>query len=55
MKPSERNHARYQKIWPLVLARQEYILSALEPGERSILTRVMEKVQRRTEELIQRG
>jgi DNA-binding MarR family transcriptional regulator len=47
--------ALYQKIWPLVLAREEYILSALEPGERSILARVMEKVQRRAEELIQRG
>jgi DNA-binding PadR family transcriptional regulator len=47
--------AVYQKIWPLVVAREEYILSALEPGERSALARVMEKVQRRTEELIQRG
>jgi len=47
--------ALYQKIWPLVVAREEYILSALEPGERSVLARVMEKVQRRTEELIQRG
>ena len=47
--------ALYQKIWPLVVAREEYILSALEPGERSVLARVMEKVQRRAEELIQRG
>ena len=47
--------ALYQKIWPLVMAREEYILSALEPGERSVLARVMEKVQRRAEELIQRG
>ena len=47
--------ALYQKIWPLVVAREEYILSALEPGERSVLARVMEKVQRRTAELIQRG
>jgi DNA-binding MarR family transcriptional regulator len=44
----------YQKIWPLVVARQEYIFSAPEPGERSTLACVMDAVQRRTEELIRR-
>jgi DNA-binding MarR family transcriptional regulator len=45
----------YQKIWPLVVAREEYILSVLEPDEKAVLRRVMEKLRRRTEELIRRG
>jgi hypothetical protein len=41
-------------MW-VALSAEGYILGALEPGERAVLARFMEKVQRRTEELIQRG
>ena len=51
--PNYRRDAK-KAVWPLVGVREEYIFNALEPGERLALARVREKVQRRTEQLIQR-
>jgi hypothetical protein len=51
--PTYRRGAK-KAVWPLVVAREEYVFNAFEPGERSALARVREKVQRRTEQLIQR-
>lgn len=45
----------YQKVVPLVRAREEYILSALNEGEAKALDGIMTKLQARTEDLLRRG
>ncbi|HRJ68053.1 MAG TPA: MarR family transcriptional regulator [Beijerinckiaceae bacterium] len=47
--------ALYQKIVPLVQAREEYILSALSPEEVRTLNALMTRVQARAEEMLRRG
>lgn len=47
--------ALYQKLAPLVAAREDYILEALEPADRTRLDRYMNEILARTEGLISRG
>lgn len=48
-------HALVQKLAPLVLAREDYILGALSPSERAALDGIMDAVLQRAEGLIRRG
>lgn len=47
--------ALFQKIVPLVRAREAFILSALTPAEAGALDAIMTKVQDRAEDLLKRG
>ncbi len=47
--------ALYQKIVPLVRAREDYLLDALSPGERELLDGVLDKLASRARRLRQRG
>jgi DNA-binding MarR family transcriptional regulator len=47
--------ALYQKIVPLVRAREDYLLEALSPGEREVLDGVLDKLASRARSLRQRG
>jgi DNA-binding MarR family transcriptional regulator len=47
--------ALYQKIVPLVRAREDYLLDALTPGEREILDAMLDKLTSRARSLRQRG
>ncbi len=50
-----RGRALFRKIVPLVRAREDYILSALTPGEQATLRVLMEKVETRARDLAKRG
>jgi len=45
----------FQKIVPLVRAREDYLLDALDADERLMLDRIMNKILVRAEGLIERG
>lgn len=45
----------YQRIVPLALAREAYLLEALEPNEGEILSKAMDRLLARAESLIARG
>lgn len=47
--------ALFVKVRPLVAAREDYILGALDPVERAGLAGVLEKIELRATELIRRG
>lgn len=47
--------ALYSAVWPLVLARERYLLGALDAEEMAGLDRVLDKVRQRADELIARG
>ena len=47
--------ALYLKIVPMVQAREQYLLAALQPDERLALDKALSSVQRRAEELARRG
>lgn len=45
----------YQRIVPLVQARESYLLDALEPREREVLRSAMDRLLARAEGLVERG
>ena len=45
----------YRKIVPMVQAREEYLLAALEPAEREVLDKALEKVLQRATQLRRQG
>jgi len=47
--------ALFVKVRPLVAAREDYILGALDPHERAMLDGILDKIQLRASELIRRG
>ena len=47
--------ALYRKIVPMVLAREEFLLGALDPAERQVLDRAVEKVLERATQLRRQG
>jgi DNA-binding MarR family transcriptional regulator len=47
--------ALFAKVRPLVAAREDYILGALDPAERAALEGILDKIQLRATELIRRG
>ncbi|MDR3467240.1 MAG: MarR family transcriptional regulator [Xanthobacteraceae bacterium] len=47
--------AMYQKIVPLVRAREDYLLGALSPTERDMLDDILNKLTSRARDLRQRG
>lgn len=53
LKPAGR--ALYQKIVPVVLARERFLLEALEPAERALLERAMAKLQARAALLVEQA
>ncbi len=48
-------HAMYQKLVPLVLAREAYLIETLTPEERGLLDRLLTTLLQRARELEQRG
>ena len=55
LSPSDRGMSTYKKIVPLVLAREEFILSALSEEEQQLLSELMDKVYNKAKELQQWG
>ncbi len=53
LKPAGR--ALYNKVVPMVQAREEFLLDALEDGEREVLHRALAKLQERAELLGRQG
>ncbi|NML17179.1 MarR family winged helix-turn-helix transcriptional regulator [Azohydromonas caseinilytica] len=47
--------ALYKKIVPMVQAREEFLLSGLEPQEREVLERAMDQVLERATQLLRQG
>jgi DNA-binding MarR family transcriptional regulator len=47
--------ALHRKIVPLVRAREDYLLGALDPAERALFERFMRDVQARADGLVERG
>jgi DNA-binding MarR family transcriptional regulator len=47
--------ALYRKIVPMVRAREEFLLSALEPAERAVLDTAMDKLLEKAEQLRRQG
>ncbi len=47
--------ALYGKVVPMVQAREEFLLAALDPEERAVLDRAMAKVRERAEQLVRQG
>jgi DNA-binding MarR family transcriptional regulator len=47
--------ALYRKIEPMVQAREAYLLSALDPTEREVLDRALDKVLERATQLRRQG
>ncbi len=52
---TDAGRALYQKLVPLVLAREAYILDVLDADELAMLERILLKIQSRAGELIERG
>ncbi len=52
---SEKGISTYRKIVPLVLAREEFILSALSEGERQEMDRIFSKLSKQTLEMRKMG
>jgi DNA-binding MarR family transcriptional regulator len=53
LKPAGR--ALYNKVVPMVQAREEFLLDALDASEREILTRALDKLRERAELLGRQG
>lgn len=47
--------AAYEKVSPLMMARNEYLLQDLSPAEREVLQRHLDRVLNRAQELVARG